>query len=59
MESLTLDALRTLAAARGLELADQELAELLPLVEAARAAMASLRGVARGDTEPAVQYRIL
>jgi hypothetical protein len=58
MESLTLDALRTLAAARGLELTDQELAELLPMVEAARAAMASLRRVARGDREPAVQYRI-
>ena len=36
-DPLTLDTLRTLARARGLDLSDAELAGLLPLVEAGRA----------------------
>lgn len=59
MESLTVDTLRTLARLQGLDLTDQELAGLLPLVQAARTMMESLRGVLPGDLEPASQYRIL
>ena len=57
MTPLTLDALRVLAAERGLALTDAELASLLPLVEAGRALAASLPAL--GDGEPASQYRIL
>ena len=59
MEPLTTDALRTLAAAQGLELTDAELAGLLPLVRAARAMMESLRELPLRGVEPACQYRIL
>jgi hypothetical protein len=59
MESLTVDTLRVLARAQGLELTDPELAAVLPLVEATRAMMGSLREVALGEMDPAVQYRIL
>jgi hypothetical protein len=57
MTPLTLDALRALAAERGMALTDAELASLLPLVEAGRALAASLPPL--GDGEPASQYRIL
>jgi glutamine synthetase adenylyltransferase len=59
MTPLTIDTLRTLAQAQGLDLTDQELAGLLPLVEAGRALMASMTAVPLADVEPAVQYRIL
>ena len=59
MEPLTIDSLRTLASLRGLELSDQELARLLPLVRAARATTQSLVDAVAGDVEPASQYRIL
>jgi glutamine synthetase adenylyltransferase len=59
MTPLTIDTLRTLAQAQGLDLTDQELAGLLPLVEAGRALMASMAAVPLADVEPAVQYRIL
>ena len=42
MEKLTVDTLRTLARARGLDLTDQELAALLPLVEAGRSGLAAM-----------------
>ena len=58
MEPLTLDTLRTLAAAQGLELTDEELAGLLPLVQASRFMMDSLQGVSL-EVEPSSQYRIL
>jgi hypothetical protein len=54
---LTLDALRVLAAERGLALTEAELASLLPLAEAGRALAASLPPL--GDGEPASQYRII
>lgn len=57
MEPLTIDALRTLARERGLDLTDRELEGLLPLVQAGRAAMESLPPL--GDIEPASQYRML
>ncbi|HEV8530937.1 MAG TPA: hypothetical protein VGT00_05945 [Methylomirabilota bacterium] len=58
MEKLTVDSLRTLAKAQGLELTDAELAGLLPLVEAGRAGLAAIRDIPL-KTEPASQYRIL
>jgi hypothetical protein len=58
MEKLTVDSLRTLAKAQGLELTDAELAGLLPLVEAGRAGLAAIRDLPLA-TEPASQYRIL
>ena len=58
MEPLTLDTLRVLAEAQGLDLTDEELAGLLPLVRASRSMMDSLRGVPP-EVEPSSQYRIL
>jgi len=55
---LTVDTLRTLAKAQGLELSDAELAALLPLVEAGRNGLAAIRDIPP-ETEPASQYRIL
>jgi len=55
---LTVDTLRTLARAQGLELSDGELAALLPLVEAGRNGLAAIRDIPP-ETEPASQYRIL
>ncbi|MBI1728462.1 MAG: hypothetical protein HYR50_14470 [Candidatus Rokubacteria bacterium] len=57
MEKLTVDTLRTLAKAQGLELSDGELAAILPLVEAGRNGLAAIRDIPPG-TEPASQYRI-
>ncbi|HET7875054.1 MAG TPA: hypothetical protein VFN71_05970 [Methylomirabilota bacterium] len=57
MEKLTLDALRTLARAQGLDLTDQELQGLLPLVQAGRDLMAALPALPL-DLEPTSQYRI-
>lgn len=59
MEPLTLDALRTLARARELDLSDGELAGLLPLVEAGRAMIAALDGALTHDAEPTSYYRVL
>ena len=58
MEKLTIDTLRTLAEAQGLELTDTELAALLPLVEAGRRGLAAVREIPP-TTEPASQFRIL
>jgi len=58
MEKLTVDALRTLARAQGLELTDAELAALLPLVEAGRSGLAAIGEIAP-ESEPASQYRVL
>jgi len=58
MEKLTIDTLRTLAEAQGLELTDTELAALLPLVEAGRSGLAAVRDIPP-TTEPASQFRIL
>ena len=58
MEKLSVDALRTLAKAQGLELSDAELAALLPLVEAGRNGLATIRDIPL-ETEPASQFRIL
>jgi hypothetical protein len=57
-EPLTLESLRTLARARGLELSDAELSGLLPLVEAGRGMLATLDGALTRDTEPASYYRM-
>ena len=59
MDPLTIDTLRTLATLQGLDLTDQELAALLPLVAAARAMMEPVRDALSGEIEPAIQYRIL
>jgi len=58
MEPLTLATLRVLAEAQGLDLSDDELAGLLPLVQASRSLMDSLRPVPL-EIEPSSQYRIL
>jgi hypothetical protein len=57
MEKLTVDVLRTLAKAQDLELSDAELALLLPLVEAGRSGLASIRDIPP-ETEPASQFRV-
>jgi hypothetical protein len=59
MEPLTVETLRVLARARGLELTDAELAGLLPLVEAGRAMVATLDGALTRDAEPTSVYRVL
>ena len=59
MEALTIDALRIWASLRGLDLTDQELTGLLPLVVAAREATESLDEALTAEVEPASQYRIL
>jgi hypothetical protein len=59
MEALTIDTLRALATLGGLDLTDQELAALLPLVAAARSMMEPVRDALSGEVEPASQYRIL
>jgi hypothetical protein len=58
MEKLTVDTLRTLAKAQGLDLTDQELAALLPLVEAGRSGLAAVTDLPPA-LEPASQFRIL
>jgi hypothetical protein len=59
MEGLTIETLKTLATAQGLDLTDQELAALLPLVAAMRSMMEPVRDALSGEIEPASQYRIL
>jgi hypothetical protein len=58
MEKLTVDTLRTLAKAQGLDLTDPELAALLPLVEAGRSGLAAVTDIPPA-LEPASQFRIL
>ena len=58
-EPLTLDTLRVLARARGLDLSDAELAGLLPLVEIGRAMIATLDNATTRETEPTSHFRVL
>ena len=58
MEKLTVETLRTLARAQGLDLTDQELAALRPLVEAGRSGLAAVTDIPT-TLEPASQFRIL
>ena len=58
MEKLTVDTLRTLARAQGLDLTDQELAALLPLVQVGRSGLAAVTDIPPA-LEPASQFRIL
>lgn len=58
MESPTIDTLRMLARAQGLELTDEDLAAVLPLVQAGWGLMASLAAVPLDDVEPSSQFRI-
>ncbi len=58
MEHLTIDALRTMARAQGLELSDEDLAAVLPLVQVGRRLMESLAAVPLDDVEPSSQFRI-
>jgi hypothetical protein len=59
MEPLTVESLRAGASAQGLQLSDEELSELMPLVQSARALMDALPAEALRDVEPASQYRML
>ena len=59
MENLTTDTLRTMARAQGLELSDEDLAAVLPLVRVGRGLMDSLAALPLDDVEPTSQYRIL
>lgn len=59
MEHLTIDALRTMARAQGLELSDEDLAAVLPLVQVGRGLMESLAAVPLGNVEPSSQFRIV
>ena len=58
MEPLTLDTLRALATAQGLALTDEELATLLPLVQAGRALIDALADLPLDGVEPSCQYRM-
>ena len=58
MTPLTLDELRALARAQGLDLSDRELSGLLPLVQAGRDQLAGLDAVLDGEVEPTSQYRL-
>ncbi|HEV8456728.1 MAG TPA: hypothetical protein VGR44_00395 [Methylomirabilota bacterium] len=58
MEHLTIDALRTMARAQGIELSDEDLAAVLPLVQVGRRLMESLSALPLGDVEPCSQFRI-
>jgi hypothetical protein len=58
MENLTIDTLRTIARAQGLELSDEDLAAVLPLVRAGRGLMDSLGTLPLDEVEPTSQYRI-
>jgi len=59
MDPITIDSLRTLATLGGLDLTDEGLGALLPLVAAARTMMGPVRDALSGDIEPASQFRIL
>jgi hypothetical protein len=59
MDTLTLDTLKTLANAREMDLTEDELRGLLPLVQGVRALMRSLRDAPLDEIEPSSQYRIL
>jgi hypothetical protein len=59
MENLTIDALRTMARAQGLELSDEDLAAVLPLAQAGQGMMESLAALPLEDVEPSSQYRIV
>jgi len=59
MEPLTLDVLRTLAQERGLALTEDELAGLLPLVEAGRGMIGALDEILARDDEPSSHFHIL
>jgi len=59
MEHLTIDALRTMARAQGLELSDEDLAAVLLLVQVGRGLMESLAAVPLGAVEPSSQFRIV
>jgi hypothetical protein len=59
MEPLTPATLGALAKLQGLDLTEQELAALLPLVAAMRSMMEPVREALSGEIEPAIQYRIL
>jgi hypothetical protein len=59
MENLTTDTLRAMARAQGLELSDEDLAAVLPLVRVGRGLMDSLAALPLDDVEPTSQYRIL
>ena len=58
MSTLTLDDLRALARAQRLDLSDEDLAGLLPLVQAGRELMAGLDAAVGADVEPASQYHL-
>ncbi len=58
MEHVTIDAVRTMARAQGLELSDEDLAAVLPLVQVGRRLMESLAAVPLDDVEPSSQFRI-
>ncbi len=58
MTPLTLDDLRSMARAQGLDLSDADLAGLLPLVQAGRELMVGLDPHLGPETEPTSLYRI-
>jgi hypothetical protein len=58
MEPLTVEALRTLAQAQGLNVSDEDLAGLLPLVTGGRELVAALDQALYPEVEPASEYRL-
>ena len=59
MTPLTIDTLKALATLKGLDLTDQELRALLPIVAATRSMMEPVREALASEIEPTTQYRIL
>jgi len=55
--TVTIDLLRSLAVAQGLELSDEELASLVPLVAIGRDPLAAARDMPP-ETEPVVHFRM-
>jgi hypothetical protein len=58
MTPLTLDDLRGMARAQGLDLSDADLAGLLPLVQAGREILTGLDPVLGPETEPTALYHV-
>jgi hypothetical protein len=58
MDRVTLETLRAAAAAQGLPLSEEELARLLPLVQAGQRMLDSLDALLTLEVEPASQYRM-
>jgi hypothetical protein len=58
MEPLTVEALRALARAQGLDLSDEDLVALVPLVTGSRELVGTLDEALHPEVEPASEYHL-